>query len=122
VFTIPASILQATTKEVEKLYSMRRRKSIRIASDNQSGGSQSGNKLCPIIVLTHGFLHFGDKSRKIFWLWRNTYIGIMYGSTNKELRGDGCHACLNFGIPTSTFEGVEITTSGFSCENTSPYT
>src|SRR6266581_4861299 len=84
---------------------MRRRKSIRIASDNQGGGSQSRNKFCPIIVLTHGFLHFGDKSRKIFWLWRNTHIGIMYGSTNKELRGDGRHACLHFGMPASPFEG-----------------
>src|SRR5438034_3418101 len=84
---------------------MRRRKTIRITSDNQSGGSQSGNQLCPIIVLTQGFRHFGDKSRKIFWLWRNTHIGVMYGSANKGLRGDGCHACLHFGMPASPFEG-----------------
>src|SRR6266567_5377578 len=83
---------------------MGRRKTIRIASDNQRGGSQSGNTLCPIIVLTHGFHHFGDKSREIFWLWRNTHIGIIDGSTHKKLRGDGCHACLHFGMPASTFE------------------
>src|SRR5216683_2000820 len=104
VFTIPASILQATAKEVEKRYRMGRRKTIRIASDNQRGDSQSGNTLCPIIVLTQGFLHVGDKSREIFWFWRNTQIGIIDGSTHKELRGDGCHAYLHFGMPASPFE------------------
>src|SRR5216684_1182068 len=104
MFIIPASILQATAKEGEKRYRMGRRKTIRIASDNQRGGSQSGNTLCPVIVLTQGFLHVGDKSREIFWFWRNTHIGIIYGCTHKELRGKGCHACLHFGMPASTFE------------------
>src|SRR5690348_1587530 len=84
---------------------MRGRKTIRIARDNERGGSQSGNRLCPIIVLTQGFPHFGDQARKIFWLWRNAHIGIMDGSPKKELRGEGGHAGLHFGMPASPFEG-----------------
>src|SRR5712692_2644833 len=104
MFIIPASILKATAKEVEKRYRMGRRKTIGIASDNQRGGSQSGNTLCPIIVLTQSFLHVGDQAREIFWFRRNTRIGIIDGSIHKELRFDGGHACLHFGMPASPFE------------------
>src|SRR5437879_11567032 len=105
MFPIPASILEPATQEGEKLDGMRRRKTIRIASDNERGSFQSGNMLCPIIVLTHGFFHGSDQSGEIFWVWCNTLIGIMDGSPNKELRGDGCHTSLHFGMPASPFEG-----------------
>src|SRR5438105_2165204 len=104
VFPIPASVLQATAKEGKKRYRMGRRKTISIASDNQRGDSQSGNLLGPIIVLTQGFLHVVDQAREIFWFWRNTRIGLIDGSTHKELRGESCHACLHFGMPASPFE------------------
>src|SRR5882762_6743262 len=105
MFSIPASILEPTTQEGEKLDGMRRGKTIRIASDNESRSAQRGNLLCPIIVLTHGFFHGRDESGKILWFWRNMQIGIIDGSIHKELRGKGCHAGLHFGMPASPFEG-----------------
>src|SRR6266436_84103 len=102
---IPASILEPATQEGEKLDGMRRGKTIRIASNNEGGRFQSGNLLGPIIVLTHSFFHGGNQARKIFWLWRDTHIGLMDGSPNKDLRGNGCHAGLHFGMPASPFEG-----------------
>src|SRR5579864_8840914 len=84
---------------------MGRRKSISIASNDQRRRFQSRNSLCPIIILTHSIPHFSNKTRKIFWPWRNAHIVIMYGSANKELMSDGSHTLLNFGIPATTFEG-----------------
>src|SRR6266568_3467173 len=80
------------------------RKTISIAGDNEHGGFQSGNLLAPIIILTEGFSHVGNQSRKIFWLGCKTQIAIIDGSIHKELRGEGCHSGLHFGMPASPFE------------------